>query len=233
MRSENDLKFYPLKRLQRLAFRRLAAPRLEGLVLDIGAGHGPYHQEAPQARFLSLDYLPTPAARVIGSALALPFHEGCFAGVVMTETLEHVPHPEAALAEAARVLTPGGWLYLTAPQMWPLHYEPHDYFRFTRHGLAALAAPPGLTVVTLEPLGGLSTFLFTRLGEKLVKLVVELLGWLPRPRRWQVAGILLTPVQVCFSLLGQGLDRFSPRDAVGWALVARRDGRKESHAPED
>jgi len=232
VQSENDLKFFPLKRLQRLAFRRLAAPRLEGLVLDIGAGHGPYHGEAPRAHFVSLDYLPAPVVQVIGSALALPFQDGCFDGVVMTETLEHIPRPQAALAEAARILKPGGWLYLTAPQMWPLHYEPHDYFRFTRYGLAALAASLGLAVVALEPVGGLYTFLFSRLGEKLVKLVVGLLGWLPRPRRWQVAGVLLTPVQLCLAFLACGLDRLSFRDVVGWALLARKGEGKESHVQE-
>jgi SAM-dependent methyltransferase len=41
---------------------------------------------------------------------ALPFEDGGFDVVVFDSTLSHVPGPERALAEAARVLRPGGWL---------------------------------------------------------------------------------------------------------------------------
>lgn len=40
-----------------------------------------------------------------------------------------MPEPTQALAETVRLLRPAGLLYLTTPQMWSLHYEPHDYFR--------------------------------------------------------------------------------------------------------
>jgi len=232
MLSENDLKFFPIKRCQLNAFRRLAAPHLKGRIADLGAGSGPYHRELQSCTIVSLDYAPTPTVQVVGSVLALPFKDGSFDGVIVTEVLEHVPLPQVALAEAWRILRPQGWLYLTTPQMWPLHYEPHDYFRFTRYGLSYLLEEAGLREVTLQPLGGLYTYLFTRLGEKFIKLLVNLLGWLPRPLRWSVAGVLGLPLQYLFYLLSFLLDRLTPKDVLGWAVVARKGpGRLEPSSP--
>ena len=46
----------------------------------------------------------------VGDARALPFEAGRFDVVVFSTTLCHVPQPEQALVEAARVLRPGGTL---------------------------------------------------------------------------------------------------------------------------
>jgi SAM-dependent methyltransferase len=50
----------------------------------------------------------------------------------------------AVLRELYRVLKPGGGLWLTAPFFFAEHMQPHDYYRYTRYGLAHLAAPGGL-----------------------------------------------------------------------------------------
>jgi ubiquinone/menaquinone biosynthesis C-methylase UbiE len=39
----------------------------------------------------------------------LPFANDTFDGVVSMDVLEHLPHPDRCIAEAARVLRPGGW----------------------------------------------------------------------------------------------------------------------------
>ena len=86
---------------------------------------------------------------VVGDAAALPFATGTFDFVLMIEVLQHLPDPARALAEARRVLAPGGVLVLTARQAWRTHGAPNDYFRFTRYGLEQLlrnertAAAPG------------------------------------------------------------------------------------------
>lgn len=45
-------------------------------------------------------------------ARSLPFNDHEFDVVVFDSTLSHVPHPEGALIEAFRVLSPAGWLAL-------------------------------------------------------------------------------------------------------------------------
>ena len=57
-----------------------------------------------------------PAARLVAAdALALPFRDGVFAGVLMRDLLHHVSDPRRAAAEAVRVLAPGGTLVVIEP----------------------------------------------------------------------------------------------------------------------
>jgi SAM-dependent methyltransferase len=80
----------------------------------------------------------------VGDLLAMPFYDGAFDGVVLTEVLEHCTDPKAALVEVARVLKPGGLLLVTSPYIWPEHGiegEYQDYWRFTRHGWELLLQP--------------------------------------------------------------------------------------------
>lgn len=50
-------------------------------------------------------------------AQAIPFPDSSFDGALMLKSLHHVPMPQMdqALAELARVLHPGGWLYVLEP----------------------------------------------------------------------------------------------------------------------
>jgi SAM-dependent methyltransferase len=52
---------------------------------------------------------------VEGDATALPFGDGSLDAVVLLDVLEHVPEPRAAVAEARRVLRPGGVIVLSVP----------------------------------------------------------------------------------------------------------------------
>lgn len=54
---------------------------------------------------------------VAGGAQAIPFPDASFDLALMLKSLHHVPVPlmPQALAEVARVLRPGGWLYVSEP----------------------------------------------------------------------------------------------------------------------
>jgi len=70
---------------------------------------------------------------VQGDALHLPFADATFDRIIAAEVLEHIPDDEAAIAELARVLTPGGRIAVTVPARfperinWALDGEYHDF----------------------------------------------------------------------------------------------------------
>ncbi|MFW6690129.1 class I SAM-dependent methyltransferase [Streptomyces sp. MAR4 CNX-425] len=59
------------------------------------------------------------ATAVEGDALALPFPDDAFDVVIVSEVMEHVHDDKGLLAEAVRVLRPGGRIAVTVPRHGP------------------------------------------------------------------------------------------------------------------
>ena len=87
-------------------------------ILDIGCGEGALRAALPAhlaSRVVGLDASATmlgahPPPVVQADATALPFAAGVVDAAVAVNLLDHLPNPTAALAEAHRVLAPGGTL---------------------------------------------------------------------------------------------------------------------------
>ncbi len=54
-----------------------------------------------------------------GDGTRLPFGDGTFDRVIVSEVLEHVPDDSAAMTEVERVLKPDGKAAITVPRWWP------------------------------------------------------------------------------------------------------------------
>lgn len=72
---------------------------------------------------------------------------------LLTEVLEHVADWDSAFANLSLVLKPGGRALVTCPFIYPLHEEPFDFWRPTKHALRFFAARYGLRIVAEEQLG--------------------------------------------------------------------------------
>lgn len=135
----------------RASVERWASPHLHGLVLDIGCGDRWLEALVRErARYVGLDSVATGATLygaspdLFADATMLPFKEDSVDCVVLLEVLEHLEHPRRALHEIVRVLRPGGRLLLSMPFLYPIHDAPHDFQRYTRHGLERELRAAGL-----------------------------------------------------------------------------------------
>jgi ubiquinone/menaquinone biosynthesis C-methylase UbiE len=97
--------------------------RSAGRILEVGCGVGALlpqlKKAAPRSTIVGLDraegmlrLAPRDFPLVVGDAAHLPFADGSFDTVVMAFMLFHLARPAAGLAEARRVLKPGGWIGL-------------------------------------------------------------------------------------------------------------------------
>ena len=194
-----------------------------GELLDVGCGTKPYLPlfEQRVKHYTGLDFSKTAGKRidhadVVGDATKLPFRVSTFDTILSTEVIEHIPEPAKALSEMYRVLRPGGYLILSAPLFWPLHEEPHDFYRYTKFGLNYLLKSAGFSIKEtgdttgfFETVGQLFAYgLYLKYGQNSGTII----------RKVIILGCIF--IQTFFILLGLIFGKFG--DSLSTVIVARK-----------
>lgn len=222
----------PHERTSLLQFALRAAAELPpgSRLIDVGAGDSPYRELFDHLRYENTDWEHSvhPGARAvdhIGPAHDLPVPDCEYDAVLCTQVLEHVPNPDAVIAELHRVLRPGGRLYLTVPLAWELHELPFDFYRYTPHGLARILGDAGFVQLDIRPRNDC----FTTLAQ-LLENVGSTMGRYPDgqdARRVEALAVLRAMAAKITSYADLDARMILP---LGYSVVARRAGDDDASA---
>ncbi len=169
--------------------------------------------------FVGVDVARTPSTDVLADARALPFSPRAFGVVVSQEMVEHVDDPFAVVREMARVLIPGGRLYLQAPFVIGYHPGPEDYWRFTRAGMRRLLTQAGLDPTRVDRSVAAGTGFYRVLVEFVAGAAARLAPALYVPVKG-LASLLCFPLKWLDPWLGRGPQ--ADRIAGGYFAIGRK-----------
>lgn len=203
-------------------FQSAIAQYAHGRLADLGCGkvplYGAYRDYVSEVTCVDWAHSSHPSQHIDHACdltEALPFPDGSFDTLIVSDVLEHIPNPEHFWMEMARILTPNGVLLLSVPFYYWLHEEPHDYYRYTEHALRRFADVSGFELLVLESLGGAPEILADILA-KLLQPIPVLGHALAVAVQHAAAGLRKTPAG---RRLSAATGKVFP---FGYFLVARR-----------
>jgi SAM-dependent methyltransferase len=140
--------------MQRLAARHLSE-RPPGRVFDIGAMdvNGSYRPifEALGWCYTGCDISPgANVSTVLPSPYVFPWKSASADLIISGQAFEHIQFFWLTMLEIARVVRPGGLVFLIAPSRGPEHRYPVDCWRFYPDGYRSLAAWSGLSLLDVS-----------------------------------------------------------------------------------
>jgi len=136
---------------------------LHGKCIDIGCGDMPFRTliEKHVSQYDSVDIEKrSPDVTYLADIQDMHIIDSdSYDSALCLEVLEHVPNPFHAISEIHRILKKDASLVCSVPHLSRLHEEPHDYYRYTKHGIKYLFETSGFHVVSIQPAGGIFCFL--------------------------------------------------------------------------
>lgn len=156
-------------------YDRYIVDHCRGKLVDLGCGKVPLYQAYRDhvVEIVCVDKPGTPHGTAFidyecDLSQRLPFRDGEFDTVILSDVLEHLAEPQHLFHEMARICVGGGKCLISVPFYYGLHEEPHDYYRYTEFALRRLAEGAGFNVVLIESSGGAPEIMADLLAKNVV-----------------------------------------------------------------
>ncbi len=203
--------------------KRVIQMYAKGKVLDVGCGNKPYKSLFPTTiEYIGCDVVQSSLFLVdtICPATDLSFDDSKFDTVFSTQVLEHVNDHQKAFGEINRVLKPGGIFLFSVPFTWELHEEPHDFFRFTKYGIAFLLEKYGFECVEIKANGGK----WAAIGQLRINMIWSRWRNAPRLATFYKLLVKYSGLRIFFNLFYRLLDRLEYDEllTLNYVCVARK-----------
>lgn len=138
--------FFGIRRFNNRCLRKFAQGVEGKKILELGSGKkrdGEYYYSAKRLFSESNDFIQSDVVAEYGHSLVDITQMDdieAFDMILCMNVLEHVYEYQKAIENLHRALRKGGQLAVFVPMYYPLHDEPHDYWRFTEHSLRRMFA---------------------------------------------------------------------------------------------
>lgn len=191
-------------------------------LIDLGCGNSPYTKffTARFATVTTVDWSASPHDTnpdlIADLNKTLPIADCSSDCVVSLSVLEHLTKPHNCVAEAKRILKPGGKFIVQVPFMWWVHEAPFDYQRWTEYGLKHLLEENGFKVKNIIPQSGVFLTLSLK-SNYVLKRLIRRNSILRYP-----TSFILSPAMLAIQLAGYILDKifFIKQETFGYFVVA-------------
>lgn len=145
----------------------------------------------------------------------LPFQDGEFDTIILSDVLEHLPQPENLFREMSRVLSCNGKIIMNVPFYYMIHEQPHDYYRYTEFALRRFVEISGLKLIQFESLGGVPEII-TDIFAKTILHVPKVGRFLSSLAQYMTASFIKTRIG---QKISDGTKNIFP---LGYFLVAQK-----------
>ena len=162
-------------------------------VLELGCGARPYESmvRACGAEYEGADLKGNPHADVLIDAEGrTQAPDGAYDLVISAQVLEHVADPQAYLADARRLLKPGGVMVLSTHGIWIYHPCPLDLWRWTNAGLRRVVEQAGFGVERFQGIVGLIPAGLHLIQDHLYRRLALRRRWVGKPFVWIMQNLI-------------------------------------------